>query len=163
MMRGAGRPSAFRPSIIATDLARGVVVQAEDHEVGLRHQFALGGRVLAPRRVDAEHLHRGHLGQPFADLQAGGAGLAINENLGHRTFSVGYGAALRPMMYGAWCPGGPRRGVSLAQGFVHGSMIQFMLRVSFGLLHRNRGLYMPTLPCPQGGRVVFDSFRERFS
>jgi len=64
--------------------ARGLVVQAQHHQVGLGHEFALGLGVFAACRVDAQHLDLGHQGQPFADLQTGGAGFAVDENFGHK-------------------------------------------------------------------------------
>jgi hypothetical protein len=64
-------------------LARRVVVQAQDDQVHRGHELALGRRVLAACRVDADHGHAGHVLQPFADLQAGGAGLAVDENPSH--------------------------------------------------------------------------------
>ena len=69
-------------------LARGIVVQAQDHHVHFAHQLLLGGGILAQCRVDADDLDAGHSGQAFADLQAGGSGLAVDENFvhGHRVF-----------------------------------------------------------------------------
>jgi hypothetical protein len=37
-----------------------VVVQAQHHQIGSGHEFALGLGVLAARRVDAQHPHLGH-------------------------------------------------------------------------------------------------------
>jgi hypothetical protein len=64
-------------------LARGFVVQAEDDQVDSRHQLAFGRGILALFRRDAHELDLRHLLEPLADLQAGGASLAIDENLGH--------------------------------------------------------------------------------
>jgi len=64
-------------------LARGVVVQAKHHQVDAGHQFALGGRVLSQLGGDAHEFDLRHRLQTFADLEAGGAGFAVDENLGH--------------------------------------------------------------------------------
>jgi hypothetical protein len=64
-------------------LARRVVVQAQDDEIDLGHEFAFGRRVLAAIGRDAHHLDGGHALQPLANLQPGGAGFAVDENLGH--------------------------------------------------------------------------------
>ncbi|MDT4864815.1 hypothetical protein FQZ97_995880 [compost metagenome] len=66
-------------------------MQAEDHQVHARHQFALGSGVLALLRRDAHQFDLGHRDEPLADLQAGGAGLAVDEDLGHliRSYSEG--------------------------------------------------------------------------
>lgn len=65
-------------------VARGIVMQAQDDHVDLGHQGALGFRVFAQGRVNADQLDVGHQGQAFANLQPGGAGFAVNENFGHR-------------------------------------------------------------------------------
>ena len=73
-------------------LARGLVGQAEDGEIGLVERFAARGDILAARLV--EH-HQGEFGtarQPVCDLEPGGPGRAIDEDLvGH---SSGASAAL---------------------------------------------------------------------
>jgi len=61
----------------------GIVVQAQHHQIGRGHQFALGLGVFAAGRVDAQNLDLGHQGQTFADLQTCGAGFAVDENVGH--------------------------------------------------------------------------------
>ena len=63
--------------------ARGIVVQAQDHQVDAGHQLALGRGVLAQLGRDAHQLDLRHLLEPLANLQAGGAGLAVDEDLGH--------------------------------------------------------------------------------
>jgi hypothetical protein len=69
--------------------ARRVVVQAQNDQVDGGHDVALGGRVLAPRGVDADQLDAGQAVQPLANLQAGGAGFAVDENLCHgRSFQA---------------------------------------------------------------------------
>jgi hypothetical protein len=65
-------------------------VQAQDHQVDAGHQFALGRRVLAPFGRDAHQLDLRHLLQPLPDLQAGGAGFAVNEDLGHFSSCEGH-------------------------------------------------------------------------
>ena len=64
-------------------LARRVVVQAQDDQIGLGHQRALGLRVLAALRGDAQQAHLGHQRQTFADLQTGGTGFAVDEHGRH--------------------------------------------------------------------------------
>jgi len=61
----------------------GSVVQAQDHQIGQGHAGALGLRVFALCRVDAEQFHPRHVLQAFADLQTRGACLAVNKNLCH--------------------------------------------------------------------------------
>ena len=58
-------------------------MQAEHHQIGLRHQRLLGVGVLAQGRVYADEFHAGHGLQALANLQAGGAGFAINEYFFH--------------------------------------------------------------------------------
>jgi hypothetical protein len=60
-----------------------VVVQAQHHEVDAGHEFALGVHVLAQLGRDAHELDLRHRLQPLANLKAGGAGFAVDENLGH--------------------------------------------------------------------------------
>ena len=59
-------------------------MQAQDDHIHAGHQFLLGERILAQGRINADDLDAGHASQTVADLQAGGAGFAINEN-GMRT------------------------------------------------------------------------------
>ena len=66
-------------------LARRIVVQAQHDQVHAGHQVSLGAGVLAQLGRDAHELDLGHERQALADLQAGGAGFAVNENLGHGT------------------------------------------------------------------------------
>ena len=58
---------------------RCVVVQAQNDQIGLRHQVALGSSVFAQFRRDAEHLDGWHGGQTLANLQASRASFAINK------------------------------------------------------------------------------------
>ena len=60
-------------------------MQAQHHQIDLRHQRALGASVLAQFGGDADQLDAGHGLQPFANLQAGGAGFAIYEYFVHVT------------------------------------------------------------------------------
>jgi hypothetical protein len=60
-----------------------VVMQAQDHKVGLRHQFLLGLRVLAPLGRDAQNLKLRQRLQALPYLQSGGACFAVNEYLAH--------------------------------------------------------------------------------
>jgi hypothetical protein len=66
----------------ADRLARRVVRQAEDHQVGGVEQLGPGGGVLAAFGRDRQQLEVRAADQPLADLQAGGAGLAVDENPG---------------------------------------------------------------------------------
>ncbi|MNV79215.1 hypothetical protein D3C71_1727570 [compost metagenome] len=77
-------------------LARSVVVQAQDHQVHAGNQRALGGRILAQFGGNADQVDAGHSLQPFADLQTGGAGFAVNEHFEHgETPAIGTGLALQ--------------------------------------------------------------------
>ena len=67
-------------------LARGVVVQAQNYQVHLGHQVALGGGVFAQRRIDTDQLDASHAVQAFTNLQTGGASLAVDKNLVHNYF-----------------------------------------------------------------------------
>ena len=60
-------------------IARGRVGQAEHDEVGGAHRVAPGGRVLAALGIDADRRDR-QGAEPFADAEAGGAGLAVDED-----------------------------------------------------------------------------------
>ena len=62
---------------------RRLIVEAQNHQVHLRHQVTLGLRVLAQLRRNTDHLHLWHLLQPLANLQARRAGFAVDEYLGH--------------------------------------------------------------------------------
>ncbi len=66
----------------ADGFARRVVGQAQDHRVGGVQQLGAGGRVLArgPGRWRSGEVVAAF--QPLADLQAGGAGFAVDEDLG---------------------------------------------------------------------------------
>jgi hypothetical protein len=64
-------------------LARRLVRQAEDHRVGGVEQLAARLDVLAALGGDGHDLQVAPAGQPLADLDAGGPGLAIDEHLGH--------------------------------------------------------------------------------
>jgi len=67
--------------------ARGVVVQAEDDQIDARDQRALGLRVLAQRGIDARQFDPRQRLQALANLQAGGAGLSVDEYPGHGVHS----------------------------------------------------------------------------
>ena len=60
--------------------ARGIVMQAQDHHVHRGHERLLGLGVLAQGGVDADQFHFRHMGEPFADLEPGGARLSVDEN-----------------------------------------------------------------------------------
>ena len=81
-MRGGGVDDA-RVARKRHRLARGVIGQAEDGDVGLREGLGAGVGVLAAGRIDRDEVHIRAPIQPLADLQAGGAGLAVDEYLGH--------------------------------------------------------------------------------
>ena len=66
--------------------ARCVIVQAQDHQIDLGHQIALGGRVFAQLGRDADQFNLRHGLQAFADLQAGGTGFTIDKNFRHKNF-----------------------------------------------------------------------------
>ena len=66
-----------------------VVGQAEHDQVDLAHQAGAGGRVLALLGGDALDLEAGNVGDPAPDLEARGAGLAVDEDGG-----LGLGPAL---------------------------------------------------------------------
>ena len=67
---------------MATASLGGIVGQAEHDQVGLLHHGAPGAFVLALVGGDARHRHAVHVGETPADLEAGGAGLAVDENDG---------------------------------------------------------------------------------
>jgi hypothetical protein len=59
--------------------------QAQHNDIGFGHQRLARGRVLAMIRRDREYGDMRQARQPLADLQAGRAGLAIDENRGGLT------------------------------------------------------------------------------
>ena len=62
--------------------------QFDRGDAGLLMQFAAGGRILAAVRRDAQQFEIRASLQAGADLQAGGAGLAVDKNrVGHARFS----------------------------------------------------------------------------
>src|SRR5262249_58452033 len=63
-------------------LSRRRVRQAQHNEIHLAHQAGAGGRVLALLGCDALDLNAREVGDPAPDLEASGAGLAIDENGG---------------------------------------------------------------------------------
>ena len=67
-----------------------VVVQAQDDQIDTGHDLALGVGVLAFGRVDADEIDARHVRQPLANLQPGGAGFAVDENLGHCVLSFAW-------------------------------------------------------------------------
>ena len=93
-----------------------IVMQTKNNQIGFLHQLALGGRVFAALGRNAQHLHRRHQGQSLPNLQASGSGFTINKNFGHR-------ALHRSHLTRVSLPTG-RPAVSLAKGFVQGTMIQ---------------------------------------
>ena len=64
-------------------LARGIVGQAQDHQIGAVQQIAAQARILAPRGIDGDEFEVPARLEPPVDLEAGGAGLAVDENLGY--------------------------------------------------------------------------------
>ena len=64
----------------ADRLARRIVGQAEDDGVGAVEEFGAGRSVLALVGRDRQELEIGAAFQPLPDLQAGGAGLAVDED-----------------------------------------------------------------------------------
>src|SRR6185312_8224991 len=82
-MRGRRVDDAHR---IALDephrLARGIVGQAEHHEVGAVQEVAPRRGLLAARGIDREEIEVAPSGEPPMDLQPGRAGLAVDEHLG---------------------------------------------------------------------------------
>jgi hypothetical protein len=61
-------------------LARRVVGQAEDGEVGLVERLAPRGGVLAPGFVERDELKFAAAGEPVADFEPGGARGAVDEH-----------------------------------------------------------------------------------
>ena len=55
-------------------------MKAEHHEIDLGQDLALGGRILAPLRVDAADRDAGNVLQALADAEAGRARLAVDED-----------------------------------------------------------------------------------
>jgi hypothetical protein len=72
-------------------LLGGVVGQAEHHQVHLGHQRLPRLRILAASRVDGADGDMWQQIQPLADLQAGGAGLAVDEHRGDAALGHGSG------------------------------------------------------------------------
>ena len=64
----------------ADRLLRRIVRQAEDDGVGRVQQLGARGRVLALAGIDRDELQVAPALQPLADLQAGGAGFAVDED-----------------------------------------------------------------------------------
>jgi hypothetical protein len=62
----------------------GIIGQTEHDHIDARHQGALGLRVFALGRINADQLHAGLAGQTFTDPKTCGARLAIDENPCHR-------------------------------------------------------------------------------
>ena len=61
-------------------LLRRIIRQAEDDEVDLLHQRALGGRILALFLGDAFHRDVVLQAEALANAEAGRAGLAVDED-----------------------------------------------------------------------------------
>ena len=93
--RRAGVEQLGRAALVALDRgdqvhrgARGVVGEAEHHQVDAPHDLPPRGGIAAQGRVDAAH-RDGQLGEPAGDAEAGGAGLAIDEDAaGQRRFTA---------------------------------------------------------------------------
>ena len=83
-VRGAGVDQA-RSRVLdhGHGLARRVIGQAEHREIGGVEHLGAGVRVLARALRQAQKLDIGAALEPPADLQAGGAGLAVDEDLRH--------------------------------------------------------------------------------
>ena len=62
-------------------------MQAEDDQIHFRHQRAFGGSVFAQLGGNAHQFNAGHPLEPFPNLQAGGAGFAVNEDFVHAELS----------------------------------------------------------------------------
>ena len=90
--------------------AGSVIMQTQDDHIDPGHQRAFGGGVFAQFGGDADQLDAGHALQPFTDLQARGAGFAVDKNFGHGVCSCLCG--LGGSRIGA---GGPEQDVSYAQ------------------------------------------------
>lgn len=83
-MRGRGIDEARRigpePLPHRHRVLRGIIRQAEDHDIGLGEQSPLGLNVLALLGGDGDKADRLLVREALADLQAGRSRLAINEN-----------------------------------------------------------------------------------
>ena len=75
-----GKSGGTRP---ASTRAGGVVVQAQHHRGGLADQGARGGGVLAQFGGNTQKRDLRHALQALTDLQACGAGFAVDEDFGH--------------------------------------------------------------------------------
>ena len=82
------------PSISATVSLRGVIRQAEDHEVHFLHQRALGAGILALVLGDALDHDVVLRAEALANAEAGGSGRAVDEHGGLRG-GAGQGLAFR--------------------------------------------------------------------
>ena len=69
-----------------------VIMQAQNDHIDPGHQRAFGSRVFAQFGGNAHQLDAGHVLQPFTDLQARGAGFAVDKNFGHGVCSCLRGA-----------------------------------------------------------------------
>ena len=74
-------------------LARRIVRQAEDREVGGAQALRAGGRVLATDRIDLDQREVVAAGEPLADLEPGRAGLAVDVDARLHRAGVSHGAA----------------------------------------------------------------------
>ncbi len=70
-------------------LARGVIGQAQHHDIDLGHQGFARGRILAPFSIDRPDLEAGGIRQPLADFEAGRARFTIDENGRDRALEAG--------------------------------------------------------------------------
>ncbi len=89
-MRGRG---VDHPRIGVVDqrdgFARGVVRQAEDRHVGRVQRVAPGVGGLTSRVIEADQIDIRPVFQPVEDLEAGRAGLAVDEDRGaHKSHSL---------------------------------------------------------------------------
>ena len=62
---------------------RGVIMQTQNHHIHIGQQGAFGLGVFALGRVNADEFDLWQQGQALANLQTGGARLAVNKNLSH--------------------------------------------------------------------------------
>ncbi len=71
--------------------AGGLVVKAQNHDVGLLIETALSDGVFAQLGGNAQQLHGAFAQQALPDLQTCGAGFAVNEDVVHAKPYAAYG------------------------------------------------------------------------